>query len=41
MSCNEQLGSEVENEVWMNVRYHMGAGQEVKLNLDRLRATWE
>lgn len=24
MSSNEQLGSEVEDEVWMNVRYRNG-----------------
>lgn len=41
MSSNEQLGSEVEDEVWMNVRYRMVAGGEFRLNLDGLGATWE
>lgn len=38
---NEQLGSEVEDEVWMNIRYCMGVGLGFKVNLDGLRATWE
>lgn len=38
---NEQLGSEVEEEVWMSVRYCMGTQVEFKRDLDGLRATWE
>lgn len=38
---NEQLGSEVEDEVWMNIRYCVGMGLGFKVNLDGLRGTWK
>lgn len=38
---NEQLGIEVEEEVWMGVGYCMRTQVEFKQDLDGLRATWE